>query len=367
MVAGTARTFGLVRASATGSSFVKASLLYSARDSWCERRLFDMTQAVPQVCQLSHGGFRLLGEPVFRLSEGARIPSMVVQLESQEAVLPLRSVAREFGVDPASADGQMLTLIEQALDFVVALRLGDKLPSELNGGESSWTPSEQDRKVATSRVWHDLVRCVFARMGQIVTISGAGAPGWEDTAANQQWLRKAIDAAVTLLGGPDAMEVAVRAALVSEELACIETMRRILMRGMAGPQEKLLRIQASRLSVSRRDTMKQVQGLARRGLKQVTSRFDKVDACLDDILAMLRDTPAAIAWLRHQRDWLFRTKRAWEPVFADWANAPSDFDESVWKVVERTYSFLAPRFMSFQEWTIMDAKSRREVKQATVW
>ena len=57
---------------------------------------------------------------------------MVVQLEGQEAVLPLRSVAREFGIEPESADGQMLGLIEQALDFVVAIRLGDKLPSELD-------------------------------------------------------------------------------------------------------------------------------------------------------------------------------------------------------------------------------------------
>jgi hypothetical protein len=31
----------------------------------------------------------------------------------------------------------MLILIEQALDYVVSLRLGDKLPSELNGGAAS--------------------------------------------------------------------------------------------------------------------------------------------------------------------------------------------------------------------------------------
>ena len=116
-----------------------------------------MNQAIPETCQLSHAGFRMLGEPVFRLSEGMRVPSMVVQLESQEAVLPLRSVAREFRIDPKSADGQMLELIEQALDFVVAVRLGDKLPSELNGGEASWEPNEQDRRIAASRVRHNLV------------------------------------------------------------------------------------------------------------------------------------------------------------------------------------------------------------------
>ena len=124
-----------------------------------------MSQTAPQICHLSHAGFRMLGEPVFRLSEGTRVPSMVVQLDSQEAVLPLQSVAREFRIDPAGADGQMLSLIEQALEFVVSLKLGDKLPSELNGGAASWEPDTQDRRVADSRVRHILVRCIFARQG----------------------------------------------------------------------------------------------------------------------------------------------------------------------------------------------------------
>src|ERR1700761_7085068 len=111
-----------------------------------------MSQTAAPICHLSHAGFRMLGEPVFRLSEGTRVPSMVVQLESQDAVLPLRSVAREFKLEPQSGDGRMLGLIEQALDFVVSIRLGDKLPSELYGGEASWEPSAQDRRVAASAV-----------------------------------------------------------------------------------------------------------------------------------------------------------------------------------------------------------------------
>ncbi len=325
-----------------------------------------MTQAIPQVCQLSHASFRMLGEPLFRLSEGTRVASMVVQLQSQELLLPLRSVAREFGIDPASADGQMLNLIEQALDFVVALRLGDRLPSELNGGEASWKPTEQDRQVATSRVWHDLLRCVFARMGQGVKVSGATAPGWEDAAGNRALLRQAVDGAATQLEGVDAAEVTARVASISEEVACIETMRRTLTRGMAAPQEKLLRIQLSQVPVGQYDTMKQVQALATRGLKEISERFDEVDTRLDDILAMLRDTPAAIGWLQRQRDWLVRMKQAWDPVFVDWAGAPTQINDFLWKVVERTYSFLAPRFMAFKEWSVVDAKPQQQAMRATI-
>ncbi len=326
-----------------------------------------MSQTVPEVCQLSHAGFRTLGQPVFRLSEGARVPAMVVQLEAHEAVLPLRSLAREFKIDPASADGQMLKLIEQALDFVVALKLGDRLPSELNGGQASWSPSEQDRKVAASKVRLNLVRCVFARQGQAMPLEGAATPGWEVSAANQALLKQAIEGAAAQLDGPDTAEVTSRVGSISDEMACIETMRRTLSRGIARPQEKLLRLSPNEIPASRRDTVKQVQALTRRGLKDVTQRFDEVDARLDNVLAMLRDPDTAIAWLRAQRDWFFRTNHAWEPVFNDWANAPSSFDEFYWKVVERSYSFLAPRFMSFQEWTSVLSRPRQEEIKVKVW
>jgi hypothetical protein len=324
-----------------------------------------MSQTAPQICYLSHAGFRMLGEPVFRLSEGTRIPSMVVLLDSQEAVLPLQSVAREFRVDPTSPDGQMLTLIEQALEFVVSIKFGDKLPSELNGGEASWEPNPQDRRVAASRVRHNLVRSVFARLGKRVTITGT--LGWEDQPKNQDFLREAITGAAAQLDGLDETEVATRVGSISEEMAYIEAMRRPLSRGVTNMRDKLLHIDSGEIPISQQETFKQVQSLARLGIKEVMSRFDEVDVRLDDFLGVLRDIPAAIAGLRRQRDWLFRTNRAWTAVFTDWEAAPKHFNEFLLRVVERTYVFLAPRFISFQEWTTAESKFKKTTLRATVW
>ncbi len=326
-----------------------------------------MSQAAPQICYLSHAGFRMLGEPVFRLSEGTRIPSMVVRLDSQEAVLPLQSVAREFRIDPESADGQMLILIEQALDFVVALKPGDKLPSDLNGGTASWDPHEQDRRIAASRVRHNLVRCVSARLGKTVAIGGGGAPGWEDVPKHRALLREAIRDAGIQLDGLDEADVSTRVASICEEMAYIEAMRRALARGIGGVREKLLHLDAGEVPVSKQETVKQVQTLARVGISEITSRFDDVDSRLDDLLAVLRDIPTAITALRRQRDWLFRTNRAWTSVFTDWANAPKHYDEFLLKVIERTYLFLAPRYMSFQEWTTAEARMQKAAVRAKVW
>ena len=326
-----------------------------------------MSQPAPQICHLSHAGFRMLGEPVFRLSEGARIPSMVVLLESQEAVLPLRSVAREFRVDPESADGQMLALIEQALEFVVALKLGDKLPSELNGGAASWEPNEQDRRVAASRVRHNVVRSFFARLGKSVAINGGDVPGWEEQPKNQALLLQAISGTSAQLDGADEVEITAQLAAISEEMAFIEAMRRPLARGIRGLQDRLLLIQTGEVPISQQATVKQVQVLARLGIKEIMGRFDDVDVRLDDILTVLRDMPAAVAGLRRQRDWLFRTNRAWAAVFADWAAAPKHYDDFVLKVVERTYHFLAPQFMSFQEWTTTESRLQQSKLRATAW
>jgi hypothetical protein len=326
-----------------------------------------MTKAIPETCQLTHASFRMLGEPVFRLSEGTNVPSMVVQLSNQEAVLPLKSVAREFRIDPDSPDGQMLVLIEEALDFVVALRIGDKLPSELNGGNASWDANEQDRKIAASRVRYNLVRCVFARLNKSVSITGGGAPGWEESGKNRELLKQAIDDAATLIKGTDAAEISNRTALICEEMAYIETMRRTLTRGMGPMREKLLRMPMGQVPISRQETFKQVQALATRGLKEIMNRFDDVDARLDDVLAMLRDTTGAVAWIRRQRDWLVRTNHSWSAMFTEWANAPGEFDDFLWKVVERAYTFLAPRFMSFQEWTIRDAKPKADGMKVQIW
>ncbi len=308
----------------------------------------------------------MLGEPVFRLSEGQRLPSMVVQIDNHEAVLPLRSIAHEFRIEPDSADGQMLALIEQALEFVVVLHLGEALPSELDSGEASWTPTLLDRQLAASRFWHELVRSMTARSGHGAKIS-AVSPGWENIPPNHELLRAAIQAAAGELGGLDAGEITERAAAISGEMAYVETMRRALMRGMSDPRDKLFPPLSAPIPAVRREMLQQVQTLARRGMKEINRRLDEADVPLDDTLGMLRDPPAAIEGLRVQRDRLFRLNRAWEPVFADWARMSGHVDDFFWQAVERTYAFLAPRFMSFQEWAIVGGRPKATGLRGKVW
>src|SRR6185312_7558118 len=87
-------------------------------------------------CRLEHSVFSQISDPVFRRSETDGTAVMVVQLGDREAALPLRALQREFGIEDASNDGRMLGLIAASLDFVAALRIGDKLPAEVLTGQA---------------------------------------------------------------------------------------------------------------------------------------------------------------------------------------------------------------------------------------
>ena len=64
---------------------------------------------------------------------------------------------------------------------------------------------------------------------------------------------------------------------------------------------------------------------------------------------------------RTNRDWLYRSQRAWQPVLDEWDDAAGEFDEGSRALLGRTYRFLAPRYMPVTEWL---SPTRLERKKA---
>ncbi|MEO8716508.1 MAG: hypothetical protein ABI369_16000 [Acetobacteraceae bacterium] len=120
----------------------------------------------PTICALRHPMFAAFGTPLFRLAETDNTPVLVVSLGDRDAALPLRPLQREFGIEDDSADGKMLRLIAEALDFVTALRPGDPFPSEVLSGEASWTPDPAHVGVANTRLQLHLVAWITAGGGR---------------------------------------------------------------------------------------------------------------------------------------------------------------------------------------------------------
>ena len=79
--------------------------------------------------------------------------------------------------------------------------------------------------------------------------------------------------------------------------------------------------------ISRRLT--QVRRLTATALKQIGHRFDELDAHTGEVMPALRNTDSQRTFIRSNRDWLYRTQRAWQSLLLDWDGAGIGFDDGI--------------------------------------
>ncbi|MDE2005989.1 MAG: hypothetical protein KGI51_05425 [Rhodospirillales bacterium] len=308
--------------------------------------------ANPTECRLDHRLFASFGPPLFRRSDIDGTPVMVVQLGEREAALPLGSLQREFGIAEGSEDGRMLARIAESLDFVSVLRPGDKLPSEVLTGEASWAPDPLHLEIAQTRLRVSLVDWLNAGAGDDhPTLDAAALLAVGNDPDIRAQVQTALARSAEALGLETASEVVALLEALGSELAYIEALRDRLLRrvrAMAGKIERLAR--GWRSDASHIETLTQVKRLTALALRQIAARFEELDAQTGEVMAALRNVDSQRAFIRDNRDWLYRSQRAWEPILAQWEAAGSGFDEGTLALLSRTYHFLAPRFMPVTEW-----------------
>jgi hypothetical protein len=309
-------------------------------------------ELVPTRCELAHRLFTTFDDPLFRVAESDGTPVMVVQLGDKEAALPLKSLQREFGILDSSADGRMLALIAQSLEFVAGLRLGDPLPKEVLTGEASWEPDRVHLQIATTRLKLQLVDWLNAG-------SGAEKPDLDaesllqvaDDPHLREQVQSAMARAASALGVDSPAEVVSLLENLGQELAYIEALRDRLLRRLRNMIAKLDRLPRGwHRDMMRTERMIQVRRLSGTALRRISARFDELDAQTGEVMSALRNIEGQRAFIRHSRDWLYRSQRAWEPVLAEWDAAGTEINEKTLALLTRTYQFLAPRFMAATEW-----------------
>ncbi len=321
------------------------------------------------LCVLTHPVFSRFGPALFQRDETDREAVMIVSLGDKTAVIPLRSLQREFSIEADSADGRMLDLISAALDFVSQIRVGDPLPTEILSGDASWAPEPVHVEIASARL----------RVALVTWLSGsaeavhARAPGdllalVEDPAFRAR-VQEAFARAAAELGMPSVAAVIEAIETFAKELAYVEALRARLL----APVQRLLRkisdIQSRwRGDTTHGETLTQVQRLTHRAVRQLTARFAEIDAQTGEIIAALRNDESQRGFIRANRDWLYRALRGWEPILALWADISEIKDRDLWALIERTYRFLAPRYMTVTEWTSQHQTGGRNKNHAQmVW
>jgi hypothetical protein len=330
---------------------------------------------VPTHCRFSHPGFAAFGKPVFRLTKDDRVAALTVSVDSGDVVVPLSSVARLFGIRPGSTDAQMLHYVEQSLRFLPSLQLGDKLPSEILTGEASWEPSVLHRQVASARLQLQLVKWI----GGIADADDSRATSQMviasvDDPVLRSRITEALRRAADELGVTDGQAVAAMVEELAAELSYIEALRERLFERAKEIARRLIvaNHDQSSLASGRRETLFQVTRLATTALGQIAARFAEIDAQSSEILPALRNLDQQRNFLRPERDRLYCTLLVWEPILSMWETLPANHlrePEGFWRVIDESYRFLAPRYMTVQEWqTALASTNRAERGKTTlVW
>jgi hypothetical protein len=290
-------------------------------------------------CLLAHYVFTTFGDVTFRRAETDGTPVMVIQLGEREAAVPLRALQREFGIGDETPDGRMLGLIAESLDFVPGLHLGDRLPSEVLTGEASWEPELAHRETARGKLKAHLVAWVAPDLADD-NLQGAAAGDAaaarrldEDPALRRQ-IQSAFVRAAEALGLPGPADVIAKLEELAAELAYIEALRELLLRRVQFMMTRLQRVLPfGRSDIGRNGTLMQVQRLTQIALRQIGQRFAEIDAQTSEVTAALRNMESQQAFLRSNRDTLYRSLRAWDPLLKEWDCGPSPEDDGFWTLM----------------------------------
>jgi hypothetical protein len=308
------------------------------------------TSWTPDHCQLRHPVFATFRNPLFRRAESDNAAVMVIELGDKDAAIPLTLIQLAFGISAESSDGVMLGLITQSLDFVSCLRIGDPLPAEIVTGQASWQPDATHLRISNARLQWQLVNWLNDGGG---TDKASFAPQsllqLADDPARRQLVQQAFAKAAHVLGLPDGEAVVAQMEKLGRELAYIEALRERLLRRVKAMVRKLDRIAQSFCSdFWRRATITRVCQLAATALTRIGQRFD--DLQTGEVMAALRNTEGQQAFIRSNRDWLYVSQRAWQPLLVEWDAVSTSMNDEMVLLLNRTYRFLAPRFMPVTEW-----------------
>ena len=324
----------------------------------------------PDQCLLSHPAFAMLGSICFRKSVTDGAPVVIVPLGEREVAVPIKALQRELQIEDDSADGKMLALIADALEYATCLFIGDKLPREVVDGGASWEPDARHEEVAKARLQRQLLAWLLSDASVELLPADALMHLDDDDELRGQVQAAFAEAAKELnLAGPNAVIEALE--VVAKELAYIEALRERFLLPVSDIVRRIENIRPTRKNsdANRSEMHQQVERLSKVALHQIGQRFQNLDGNTGEVIATLRHAERQCSFIRANRDWLYRNARAWEQVLQDWAQASPDSDDQAWQLLARTYHFLAPRYMTTHEWESMERKrnNKANAPAAMTW
>ena len=311
----------------------------------------DTEPARPTHVELDHWFFHKVEGVRFQLHQVTGQPGVMITLAKNEAFLTLVSLKKEFQIDSSTPDGQMLNLISDGLKYVKGLLMGDELPREILTGEASWQPSPTNIAVAHQRVGMRLITLVST--DEPTTTDPKELLALADDPAIKKKINEAFEVAAIELGmrREQKHEVIGFVNALAGELGHIEFLREKFLQ-IDSMRERIqkVRVLHSR-TASIRESSDQVARLIERAVKEYQAIFDDIDEHTSAVVPLLRDIDDSIKSIRKVRDDLHVRFLAWDDLLKEWEAPLVEYSFKVHDLLRTTHQFLAPRFMSFTDWT----------------
>lgn len=323
-----------------------------------EKRYRQFAKDHPRV-EFQHPFFAQLPNLYF-CKDSREEPVAMVTLGRQEVGLSFGGIRRELGLKDEDADAIMLDLIAVGLDYVKALKPGDPIPKEIITGEASWEPEPRHMAIAQQRLTVQLVSWLSGEE-HLITDPDELAQIAEDPQTKKK-VNQAFDEIAERLGlGRERREEVVNyIEQLGHELSYIEALRDVFHEVEAVGQkiQGLRKIYGHERSIM--ETADSVARLMTAAIRQFREQFDQVDAQTGEILAVMKNIAASVAFIRDTRDDLHRRLMAWEDVLAEWREIEVERGQRQPQALRRIYHFLAPRYLQADEWVLMTKLQMRE-------
>lgn len=316
--------------------------------------------APPTHVELEHWFFKKVEGVRFQLHQSTSQAGVTITMAKNEAFLTLTSLRKEFHIEGASPDGLMLTRIADGLKYVKGLLIGDQLPKEILTGEASWEPSPKHLAIAHQRVGMRLITLVST--DEPTTTDPAELLALADDPGVKRKINESFEVAAVELGmrPEQKQEVIAFVNTLAGELGYIEFLREKFLR-IDAMRERIqkVRVLHSR-TVSIRESSDQVARLIERAKAEYQAIFDDIDNRTSAVVPLLRDIDQSIDFIRKIRDDLHVRFLAWDDILKAWEPSLVEYSVQVNDLLRTTHQFLAPRFMTFTDWT---AIAREEQKK----
>jgi hypothetical protein len=307
--------------------------------------------APPTHVELEHWFFKKVEGVRFQLHQSTGQPGVTITMAKNEAFLTLTSLRKEFQIEGNSPDGLMLTRIGDGLKYVKGLLIGDELPLEIITGEASWKPSPKHLAIAHQRVAMRLITLVST--DEPTTSDPAELLALADDPGVKKKINESFEVAAVELGmrPEDKQEVIEFVNTLAGELGYIEFLREKFLRidTVRERIQKVRRLHARTVSIA--ESSDQVARLIERAKLEYQLIFDEIDDRTSAVVPLLREIDDSITFIRKVRDDLHVRFMAWDDVLKMWEPNLVEYSVQVNELLRKTHQFLAPRFMSFTDWT----------------